>query len=125
MVVTGTMRHLAGNIIDLHVSSLEQPIGVTSTHPIWSETRQEFVPAAKLTDGEKLRTVTGVASRVERITSRNASSVDVYNLEVDAEHVYQVAAGGLLVHNSCPISMKMNAGAIQNGLTGQPSAGSL
>ena len=29
----------------------------------------------------------------------------VFNLEVDAEHVYAVAADGVLVHNNCPISM--------------------
>ena len=26
----------------------------------------------------------------------------VYNLEIDAEHVYHVGDNGLLVHNDCP-----------------------
>lgn len=100
-LVTGTMRHVAEDVLDLSVSGLEEPIGVTATHPLWSETRQTFVPAATLLPGEQLRTATGRIAQVTRIAPRRSPPEYVYNLEVDAEHVYQVGATGVLVHNSC------------------------
>jgi hypothetical protein len=100
-VVTGLMSHPAENILDLQITDLDEPLGVTTTHPIWSETRQTFVKAADLQEGEHLRSATGHLAKVTRITPRRGPPELVYNLEVDAEHVYQVAATGLLVHNDC------------------------
>jgi hypothetical protein len=112
MVVTGTMRHLAANIIELHVSGLDQPIGVTDTHPIWSEARKDFVPAGQLRVGEELRTAnTKLASKVsERQWSPRGREM-VFNLEVDSEHVYFVSAARILVHN---------AGCFDHDILGDP-----
>jgi hypothetical protein len=99
MVVTGTMKHLAPNICDLHVSGLSHPIGLTTTHPVWSESRQTFVQAEFLQPGEQLKATTGVAATVISISRRQKTSEYVYNLEVDGEHVYHVSTSGLLVHN--------------------------
>ena len=105
MVVTGTIQHVAGNIIDLGIAALAAPIGVTDTHLMWSEDRQDFVPAGQLQIGESLRSFSGTLSHVTRINPRTGPPQLVYNLEVDGEHVYCVSSAGVLAHNACPISM--------------------
>jgi hypothetical protein len=99
-VVNGLMAHPAENILDLTITGLDEPLGVTTTHPIWSETRQDFVQANDLRQGEQLRSAKGEVARIVRITPHRGLPQPVYNLEVNAEHVYQVAACGLLVHNA-------------------------
>lgn len=102
MLVTGTMRHLASNILDVAITGLDEPLGVTDTHPLWSETRQDFVVAGQLQIGEHLRSETGVISQVTSITPHRGSPEFTYNLEIDGEHVYEVGTSGILSHNSCP-----------------------
>jgi hypothetical protein len=101
MLVTGTMAHLASNVLDLSITGLEEPLGVTTTHPIWSETRQQFIKASNLTEGEQLRSSTNHPALVTKITPRRGPPQQVYNLEINGEHVYQVETTGLLVHNQC------------------------
>ena len=62
-IVTGLMAHPADNILDITITGLDEPLGVTTTHPIWSETRQQFVKAAHLEVGEHLRSETGTISQ--------------------------------------------------------------
>ena len=100
-VVTGTMAHAAENILYLDITGLDEPLGVTDTHPIWSETRQEFVIAGKLEFGEQFPSLTGKTAQLTSIMPHRGPREIVFNLEVDAEHVYAVASNGLLVHNSC------------------------
>ncbi len=101
MIVSGTMKHLATNILELTIVGLDEPLGVTTTHPIWSEDRQAFVTAGRLIEGELLRQANGLTAQLTRITPKRGPPELVYNLEVDAEHVYHVATTGLLVHNEC------------------------
>lgn len=101
MIFTGTMRHLVSNVLDVSITGLDEPLGVTDTHPIWSETRHNFVTAGQLRVGEHLRSESGAISQVTRITPKRGPPQLTYNLEVNGEHVYQVGASGLLVHNSC------------------------
>jgi hypothetical protein len=101
-VVTGTMRHLAANVLDLSVTGLAEPLGVTDTHPFWSEDRQQFVVAGRLRVGERLRSAGGESVCIARIAPRPGPLVPTYNLEIDGQHVYHVGHDGLLVHNSCP-----------------------
>ena len=35
-VVTGTMSHPAGNILSIDIQGEKEPLGVTTTHPMWS-----------------------------------------------------------------------------------------
>lgn len=100
-LVTGTFRHAAANVIDLTIEGESQPIGVTDTHPFWSEDRQNFIPAGQLHAGEHLRRADGTLTQVTRITPRRGPPVSVFNLEIDAEHVYHVGTSGVLVHNDC------------------------
>ncbi|MFN6105616.1 MAG: hypothetical protein ACK5EA_14395, partial [Planctomycetaceae bacterium] len=44
----------------------------------------------------------GTLRQVTRITPRRGPPVAVFNLEVDAEHVYFVSTAGVLVHNAYP-----------------------
>lgn len=102
MLVTGTIRHLASNILEVAITGLDGPLGVTDTHPLWSETRQDFVVAGQLQVGEHLRSETGVISQVTSITPHRGAPESTYNLEIDGEHVYEVGTSGILSHNSCP-----------------------
>jgi hypothetical protein len=98
-LVTGTFKHTAGNIIDVHVEGLDKPIGCTSNHPFWSEDRKAFIEAGDLREGEALRTADGSVTSVTSIDKHEAAET-VYNLEIDVEHVYYVSTAGVLVHNA-------------------------
>ena len=84
-----------------------RPVGPDGT---WLGSHQEWgiwtcpllclVPAGSLTIGEHLRTESGTLRQVTRITPRRGPPVAVFNLEVDAEHVYYVSTAGVLVHNA-------------------------
>jgi hypothetical protein len=100
--VTGTFAHSAADVLDLEIEGLDTPLGCTANHPFWSADRQDFVPAGSLTIGEHLRTESGTLRQVTRITPRRGPPVPVFNLEVDAEHVYYVSTAGVLVHNAYP-----------------------
>ncbi len=102
MVVTGTMKHLAGNVLEIQTEGDAEPLGVTGTHPIWSVDRQDFVVASQLEIGESLEQADGTVTQITRITPTRGPPVMVYNLEIDAEHVFRVGDDGVLVHNSCP-----------------------
>ncbi|MBL7037957.1 MAG: hypothetical protein ISR77_04970 [Pirellulaceae bacterium] len=99
-IVTATFAHSAGDILDICVEGLTQPIGTTANHAWWSEDRQAFVAAGVLQIGEQLRLADGAVTSVASITPRT-SAQPVYNLEVDGGHVYYVSATGVLVHNTC------------------------
>ena len=101
-LVTGTFFHHSGEVLDIAVDGLTEPIGCTGAHPFWSEDRQDFIPARNLVLGETLRTESGTLRQITRITPRRGPPVPVFNLEVDVEHVYYVSAEGVLVHNACP-----------------------
>jgi hypothetical protein len=100
-LVTGTFSHHSGEVLDITVDGLSEPIGCTGAHPFWSEDRQDFIPARELVPGETLRTESGTLRQITRITPRRGPPVPVFNLEVDAEHVYYVSVDGVLVHNAC------------------------
>jgi len=99
-LVTGTFSHASGEILDIAVDGITEPIGCTGAHPFWSEDRQAFIPARDLRLGETLRTESGTLRQITRITPRRGPPVPVFNLEVDAEHVYYVSVDGVLVHNA-------------------------
>ncbi|MBX3423001.1 MAG: hypothetical protein KF752_15710 [Pirellulaceae bacterium] len=71
----------------------------TTIHPIWSEDRNYWVPLGELEIGETLPSADG-SVQVLSITIQNQPTA-VYNIEVHGQHVYQVGALGLVVHNNC------------------------
>ena len=99
-VVTGVFRHTSGSVRYLDIEGEVEPIGVTDAHRFWSEDRQDFVAAGALRIGEHLRRADGTVVRLVRSTPKRGPPTPVYNLEVDAQHVYHVGASGILVHNN-------------------------
>jgi hypothetical protein len=100
-VITGRFVHELSpddKLVDVHIDGLPDPIGCTPNHLFWSETRLNFIPAADLQPGEQLLTATLGPVQVASIAPRPWEQY-VYNLEVHAEHVYQVGELGTLVHN--------------------------
>ncbi len=96
-------------------SGREEELSGTSIHPIWSMRRNDWVPMGELDVGEVLlghdESVTIIAKRIiQRPTP-------VYNIEVFGEHVYEVAALGVLVHNAHPFC----TGGVQNRRLGPES----
>ncbi|MFN7803480.1 MAG: hypothetical protein ACK5TO_05670, partial [Planctomycetaceae bacterium] len=69
-LVTGTFAHQSGEVFDIAVDGLTEPIGCTGAHPFWSEDRHEFIPARDLGLGETLRTESGTLRQITRITPR-------------------------------------------------------
>lgn len=118
MIVTGTMRHLATNVIELTITGLAEPLGVTTTHPIWSEDRQAFIPAGQLQEGEYLRQANGTLTQATHIIPKRGPPEVVYNLEVDSEHVYHVSKNAFLVHNNCLNNAASGAAAPFAGVIG-------
>jgi hypothetical protein len=100
-LVTGTFRHAAANVIDVQVGNESVPFGCTDNHPFWSVDREQFVEAGQLRVGENLQSADGTLVQVTRITPRRGPPVDVFNFEVDVDHVYHVGTSGVLVHNAC------------------------
>ena len=96
-VVTATIRHEAGRLIDLHVSGLAEPIGTTGNHRFWSADRQEFVRADELRPGEQLRGLQG-DWKVSRVEPRPGVSA-VCNLEVQGSQAFHVSPLGILVQD--------------------------
>jgi hypothetical protein len=85
-----------------------KPFGCTDNHPFWSVDRDQFVEAGQLRIGENLQSADGTLVQVTRITPRRGPPVDVFNFEVDVDHVYHVGNTGVLVHNACnPLRVNM------------------
>ncbi|QGJ69330.1 Hypothetical protein PBC10988_10040 [Planctomycetales bacterium 10988] len=101
-VVTGKFAHSTDQpLVDVLVEGLTKPIGCTSNHLFWSETRQDFIEAGQLQPGETVRTLKAGKTKIVSFLPRPPTD-KVYNLEVHGEHVYQVAKLGVLVHNTYP-----------------------
>ena len=95
----------------------------TTTHPIWSLDRQDWVELGELAEGEQLSGQAGIAVVISHAIHR--CSTPVYNIEVHGEHVYQVGCQALLVHNAVTCGfgdigshLPVRAStALENGLT--------
>jgi hypothetical protein len=108
-LVTSKFTHDAAEVLDLSIEGVAGPIGVTPNHPIWSDDRREFVRADDLAVGESLLDAQGARVAVREITARSGRT-EVFNLEVDGEHVYHVSSAGVLVHNECPKGVAGSSG---------------
>jgi RHS repeat-associated protein len=97
-IVTGTFSHVHDGVMCLTLSNGEH-LTSTAGHPIFSETKQTWVPASELVKGEALRTKEGVTTLESRI--QEPGSRLVFNLEVETDHCYYVGSNSVLVHNSC------------------------
>jgi hypothetical protein len=99
--VLTTVNHLNRDVVEVTIRDAqgrEERIRPTGLHKFYSATRDDWLSAADLEIGEQLDGLNGlhtvVALRPISGTHR------VYNMTVEAEHVYRVAENGLLVHNN-------------------------
>ena len=98
-VITGTFRHVAERVVELHAAGLAAPLVCTPQHPFWSVRHAEFVPADHLEVDEPVLTTSGESAWITCIVPREGPEI-VYGLEVYPEHVYHVGEAGLLAHNA-------------------------
>jgi hypothetical protein len=97
-VVTGRyITRQVDEIANVTLATGDQLSG-TPIHPVWVINQQAFFPLGKLTVWDLLDTNRGPVAVAEvEIVYRPQP---VYNLEINAEHVYRVGELGVLVHNS-------------------------
>ncbi len=95
-VVTATFKHHRGYPWRLKVEGVGEAIGVTRAHLVWSVDRTRWVAVGHLREGERVK-LADSETRVESVAevSKDEAGGDtgatpVYNLEVDADHVYRV-----------------------------------
>jgi hypothetical protein len=99
-LVTGTIRSLHMDVRQVKLRGLDEPVGVTANHPLFSEEKGDFTAVKDLKAGERLRTRWGTAE-VEEIGRKPGRWV-VFNLEIEEVHQYYVSGKEVLAHNVCP-----------------------
>jgi hypothetical protein len=107
-VVTGTFKHFTDSVLWLRVEGVQDPIGITSNHPVYSVDRTQFVPAESLQRGDLLQLLDGTG-RLQDVQV-GSSTQAVFNLEVNSSHVFRVSAAGVLVHNTSPPPRRKQGG---------------
>src|SRR5690606_37791277 len=95
--VIGLVRHTANEVVTLGLSSGEY-LAATPEHPLFSLSRNSWVPAARTMPGEQLETVTGAVT-VDSVEARSGP-VEVFNLEVFDAHQYFVGNDAIRAHNT-------------------------
>jgi hypothetical protein len=97
-LVTGRFKTYGSmNVVKATFSDGTEITG-TDIHPFWSVDRQDWVALGELEEFERVQTRSGAIYLLSRVASLPA---DVYNIEVDCHHVYEVGDVGILVHNQC------------------------
>ncbi len=99
-VVLTTVNHLNRLVFELAISDTAghtETLHTTGFHKFYSATRNSWISANELRNGEKLRGVNGMLT----VTGLRAfpGMHRVYNMTVEDEHVYRVSMLGALVHN--------------------------
>lgn len=98
-VVTGKFTHLSDKVYDLYFEGTKDPLGVTESHPIWSNDRNGWIRAGDLNVGETVQTKEKQTVLLKKI--KRYGKHRVYNLEVHKSHTFYVSELAILVHNSC------------------------
>ncbi|MBX9622241.1 MAG: HINT domain-containing protein [Gemmataceae bacterium] len=101
--ILGTIKRTGLVVFDIHFGG---GLTVTTTpgHPIYSITRQAFVPAGILRPGELLSNDRGGTTPVVALSEPRYGLVELYNLEVEDFHTFFVGKTGnaVMVHNGLP-----------------------
>lgn len=98
-IVTGKFTHLSDKVYDLYFEGNQDPLGVTESHPIWSNDRNGWIRAGDLNIGETVQTKDKQTVLLKKI--KRDGKHKVYNLEVHKSHTFYVSELTILVHNSC------------------------
>jgi RHS repeat-associated protein len=102
-VVLTTVTHLNNYVFHLTLdgsAGREDTLGVTGYHRFYSESRG-WEPVDQLKAGEVVRGVEGGDVTVSSVV-RDPGTYRVYNMTVEADHVYYVGGLDVLTHNNCP-----------------------
>jgi Pretoxin HINT domain len=99
-VVLGTFEHVSDDVVDVNLAGESQPLQVTAGHMLWSLDRDGWVEAGDLQAGEQLAGENGPVT-VQSVT-RDSQSMEVYNLDVETDHRYEVTDLGVVAHNADP-----------------------
>ena len=89
-------------LFDLDDHDLAHPISeitITPGHPVYSVTRQAFVPAGQVEEGELVKGLDDAIWRARVAPTRQGSYL-VHNLEVHRAHSFAVGSHNLVVHNT-------------------------
>ncbi|MEW6747809.1 MAG: hypothetical protein AB1486_34230, partial [Planctomycetota bacterium] len=124
-LVVSTIRSLSATVLALEFGGLEQPLELTRRHPLFSETRRDWVAAEELAIGEWVRTRAG-SLELEGVSAVPGVH-QVFNLEVDSTHAYFVSLGQVLCHNAGANSCQRGGPATDDAASGtssRPSASS-
>jgi hypothetical protein len=118
-VVTATHINRDHNLADLIITDAHghrTTIHTTESHPFWDDTKQSWVTASDLHDGDRLRTSGGATHRVVAVVPMLGGQ-NMYNLTVADDHTYYVLAGNtpVLVHNTGPLC------GVHGGDSGSPA----
>jgi RHS repeat-associated protein len=100
-VVTGTFQRTHDDVLELSFVDSTLVLQPTSSHPLWSEDRNDWVRAGQLRVGEYLRSESGPLeiSSIQQLDGIH----QVFNLEVAGNHTYLVGADAVLSHNTCDL----------------------
>ena len=98
VVLSTYARDGVTDVLDLRVEGVDEVLGVTANHPIYSVDRDDWIQAGELRSGEWVKTLRGRA-RVREATVRSGAH-RVYNLEVERVHVFHAGRARILVHNN-------------------------
>lgn len=97
--VTGKFEHESSDVYYLYFADNPEPLGITGSHPIRSDDRNDWIAARDLRIGEKVKTRDGATILKSR--KKSIRRQKVYNLEVYKDHNFLVSTDKILVHNSC------------------------
>ncbi len=88
----------------VHVTTSLGPVLATRQHPFWVESVEDWLEAATLETGMRLRTADARLADVLSIDLEWLDQpVETYNIIVFRHHNYYVTEAGILVHNGPPI----------------------
>jgi Rhs family protein len=98
-LVTGTFASTSHTLLRLTFTGKDEALSLTKQHPLFSITRQSWIPAAELEIGESIATRSG---SLKLLSSEIIPGPhQVFNLEIQTAHNYYASTLGIVSHNVC------------------------
>jgi hypothetical protein len=95
-VVLGTFAH-HDSILAIHIAGAAEPVESSPWHLFYSVNRGGWIEARDLRVGEEVRTKSGDAAILA--IDQRPGTARVFDIEVEGDHAYYVAAAQVLTHN--------------------------